>query len=572
MLRNRIFAIAAAGAVSIGLLSALPGVASAVNATFPNSGYGFDGQPNIIVGGGSVTVYKLAQSLATLWGDTQPCIGNLSINNQPAPPVPYPPTAAALGQCTNLPQTYAGSLAGGNFDGDTAAIATPTGSSAGIGALNQANGSTAATIAYEGVNATIPTSGDPNAQNGLSNGFGAPDFALSSRAAKTSGGNCAATAGPGDELKCDTFWGVASDGVAVLTFDSASGVFANAPGGTTNVGLSAQDLFYVFNCQITKWGQLPEWQAANTAGFVGLPDAAAPIVPWSMNKNSGTFGDFNSWIAANATGVPSGWTVNAGGCDRELTGTGGTTLNAFPIENDAKPLVTDAQTNEYDSALYTWPTTSATGTPCDGDPYTAGQTFPAGVTTSVLDSPQNPNNWLWFGSFGLFNQYPYLGGGTLNVAGTNVVYSTGFNAISNTTNSPGTAPNPTNIGNGTYPIGRILSIVTKKADADCQLNTSGVCDFTQTVNPGPNNGNGAADISVTGATSGKGGAVREFVRFLCRPAGTGNNLTPVDIYTGKVMSGTTGEITTVAIKGTGFQTVPTSKRSPGSGCDVISNG
>jgi hypothetical protein len=47
------------------------------------------------------------------------------------------------------------------------------------------------------------------------NGYGTPDFARSSRQPNLSGGNCAG----GNELTCDTFWGFATDGVQIFTWN-----------------------------------------------------------------------------------------------------------------------------------------------------------------------------------------------------------------------------------------------------------------------------------------------------------------------------------------------------------------
>ncbi len=600
MIRRKALAAGATGLISLGMVFATSGVASAAGPTFPATGYGFDGNAHLIAGGGSTTLFKMAQSLATLWEDTQTCATNFA-NYDPAgasSPFTYPQTSQAFNQCSpSTGQAYAGYAAGGNFDADTVAIAEPAGSSTGIASLNGAHGATAGTYAYEGVNENLATTGDPNGLTlgtgvQVSNGYGTVDFDMSSRAAKTTGGNCA-TPDPnnnnatGDELGCDTFWGVASDGVGVYTFDSSSGIFTSNPSSPANVGLSAQDLFNVFNCTVTTWGDLPEWQAASAAGYPNLPPSGAPIVPWSMNTNSGTFGDFDAWITANATGVPSGWTAD-NGCDRQLT-TGGASPLSLPLENDFKPLIVEAGNNAYNSALYTWPT----GTGDEGSPYTSGETFPAGVTTANTMSPQDPANWIWFGSFGLLTQFPFTScaGQTtpscqaqVSTSNGAVSFTSGVNAVSNTTASQGTAPSQTNIQAGTYPIERVLSVVTKKSDADCPLTTTTTpesCDFLQTVNPGPTNGNGQADMDVLGASSGKGGAVREFVRFLCRPGtGTiaaGTNIAPADNYTGLSVSATSatssgGEINTVGVEGSGFRPVPISLRSPGSTCDVKSFG
>jgi hypothetical protein len=569
MLRHKALTLVATGAASLGLLISATGAASAATpATFPNSGYGFDGNANLIVGGGSTTLFKMMQSLATLWEDTSSCTTNNSVYNAAgATPVAYPQSAPAFNQCTVVSggQSYAGGLAGGDYDGDTVAIATSAGSSTGIASLNGSHSGNSATYAYVGTNSNLPTTGDPNAQNGESNGYGTVDFALSSRGPKTSGGNCP-TANPnsgkaGDELQCDTFWGIAADGVEVFTFDASSGAYntgATNSGGTG--GFSAQDLYNIYTCNVVAsggagantWGALPEWQAVNSAYLSAnssatsdpnLPAANAPIVPYSINSTSGTLGDFENYINANVPAANSAFNPDNYSCARELAG------GLLPLENDVKPLITDAQNNAFTPPAYPSGTTS---------PYAANATYPAGITTTAT-SPQNPINWLWFGSSGLLSQFPYLSGGTVS----GVTFSTGSVPIaSSSETSDGLNPNTGDINSGTYPIGRVLSVVTPKAFADCPV-TNSVCNFTAT--PGPTNGNGVADLNVTGATSGRGGAVREFIRFLCRKTAS---LEPTDPYTG---ANTLSEIGT-DIAASGFTTLPVAEKSSGSSCDVQSVG
>lgn len=665
MIKHKLLTGTAAGLLAVGITVGSAGVASATNATFPNSSYGFDGNAHLIVGGGSTTLFHMAQSLSVLWEDTIACQTNLftthnstgtaaygdassGTNASGSGSQSYPPSGPAFNQCSGdggttgttsaNPQPYAGYTAGGNFDSDTVAIAEAAGSSAGILTLNSNNpAGTGPTDAYEGTNANIPTTGDTNAYTysgstvQLSNGYGSPDFAESSRAAKTTGGKCALTGpgGPNDELACDTFWGVGADGVEVATFDGNSGLYdgtqtasginntvANLSNATVTDALSAQDLFGVFNCDITTWGDLPEWQAAHANSVANLPDANAPIIPWAMNSNSGSFADFNLWVSKNAVGVPSGWTIN-NGCERQLT-TGGAAPKSLPLENDFKPIVVEGGDNGYNPSLYTWPTAGtawgASGQVAEGEPTNlAGvndtTTFPKGDSSTVgADSPQNPNNWIWVSSYGLLTQFPFLAnapapGGSittgLNTASGNVSYNSLGNAVCNASSggctaaggaAPGVEPSGTSIGGNTYPIERILSIVTKKSDADCPLTTANVCDFTLTDTGtsavAVTDGNGSNDLDVNGATSGKGGAVREFVRWLCRSGGSvasysaatgATNSGPLDFYTGKIEdptspNGSNGEIQTVAVGGSGFSPIPLSLRSPGSTCDVISHG
>jgi ABC-type phosphate transport system substrate-binding protein len=486
------------------------GISSAATTTqvFPN--YGFDGNAHLIVGGGSTTIYKLTQSLATLWDDTSSCLTNNANFNGAGGPTgsqftpTYPTANPVFNQCSPTSQSYAGTNAGGNYDGDTVTVAAPTGSSDGIASLNADHGSTAGVQAYEGTNSSL--TGD--------NGYGTVDFALSSRGPKLTGGNCALTGPTGntdDEEACDTFWGIAADGVEVFTWQGTN--------FNQSEGLSAQDLFGIFNCQYTTWGALPDY-ASDVAGGATLPPSTAPIVPWGMNSGSGTFADFDSYVAANATGVPAGWTVD-NSCEKTLAG------SVDPLENDTKPLLQDVQAND------------------------------GGISTDPT-SKQDPANWIWFGSYALLHNYSFLSA-PLQFGTTYNTNPVGINGIT---------PSTTNIHSGGYPIPRVVSLVTANADASCPVNTAGTgCDFSAGTQPV--NGNGTTDLSVTGANTGKGGAVREFIRFVCRtkaesaiPGST--QLSPADPYTG--VAGVT-EVAS-ALASNGFSALPTKDVTTGSSCDV----
>ena len=525
----------ATAATGVGLLVGPAGMASAatVGPPLPNSSYGFDGNAHLVVGGGSTTLYKIAQGFADVWNSSAGCFSNNATVDPAGTPQTYPQGGAgAFNQCTPSggTQTYSGVNAGGNFDSDTIAIAGSVGSGTGIASLNGYDGA-AGNFAYEGTNQSLPTLGDPNAQklptygvartdtvtltsgsnqftdasavatdvgepvtstasgfpanatvvsvvsgtvtvsanytgatgsnpvtfpnavdsqppgNQLSNGFGTVDFAISSRAAKTTKGNCAlgGTGGTNDELACDTFWGVAADGVQVFTFDSTDGSFAAA-------GLTGTDLFNIWECNITTWGALPEYST-----MTNPPPANAPIVPWSMNSSSGTYSDFNNYVAANDGGqaftaddkkgtygptTSQSPTPNvAGNCARELS------PGTLPLENDVKPLLQDVQQN-----------------------YNGG----AGITTTNALSTNNPANWIWFGSNGLMNSYPYLSQPNL--------FSTQFNSAE--VDIAGVKPTSLTIGgnasgsvHATYPVQRTLSVVTPKTTADCPEVTTGTCVF-----------------------------------------------------------------------------------------------
>jgi hypothetical protein len=673
----------------------------------PNSSYGFDGNAHLVVGGGSITLYKIAQGFADLYNESASCATNDFNSNQvvgtPAP-VAYPPAAGheAFNQCTAGQGAYSGIATGGNFDSDNVSVAPATGSSSGIASLNGNSSGTGGTFAYEGASPNIATFGDGNhltagpvnqtdaaasfaagptntftdasatvadvgtevssavagfptfatvtsvaagtvtmsanftgaATAGVSvtyyspgaqesSGFGSVDFAFSSRAAKTSGGNCAG----GDEYACDTFWGVAADGVQVMTFDGTDHAFDAA-----TTGFTANDLAAIFNCNVTTWGALYTMDPNLNTLAANLPPASAPIVPWSMNSHSGTYADFNTYVQNNTSPKQTTFAVDtkatlygpltsnnptpttAGDCVREVN----TANNALPEENDIKPLLDDVASN-----------------------YTGG------VDTVDVNSTNNPNNWFWFGSFGLLSAYPFLSNPALTInattsGGTSVQKVSYLSAPVPIT---GILPSGSNIGAGTYPIGRTLSVVTKKTDADCPV-VAGACNFANThtdtgltlttgqtsfidnsatsadvnvevtgtgipvpatvlsvtgTNPnitvtisgaigaspgtsvtfaqGPLNDNGQLDMNVLGATAGKGGAVREFVRFLCRtkkesaggnlPAGL---LSPTDPYQAGLGNVGVPENTAIGnvITSSGFTSPPTV--SPGSNCLVLSVG
>jgi ABC-type phosphate transport system substrate-binding protein len=534
MKTRRILLPALGAAAALGVVLAPMGVATAAQ---PNGNYGFDGNANLVVGGGSTTVYKVVQGLATLYNDTTSCATNNSNYDSASSPQAYPQTGnGAFGQCLPTSQTYNGGSAGGNYDGDNISVAAPVGSSTGIASLNGSHSGAAGTFAYEGTNASIPTTGDANAQNGLSNGYGSVDFAFSSRGPKTSGGNCntanPTTGAAGDELQCDTFWGIAADGVEVFTWGSTVGGTTDSTNiGNLSSGLTGSDLYNIYTCAYTTWGQLPEYNAAVAAGD-SVPPSTAPIVPWSMNSTSGTYADFETFVNSNDNGQPAlvpdtdaGYYSGGSGsnplpssptnCVRELSGS-----NPLPLENDVKPILTDVQQNQ------------------------------GGLSTSAT-STNNPANWVWFGSYGLLSAYPYLSSPSL--------FGNQYQTIAAPLN--GTLPNTTDIGNGSYPALRILSLVTKKTDADCGSIS---------------NDNGTTDLYVSGGSSGKAGAVREFIRFVCRtktentytPASGGTAFAPVDPYTGVADYNEIG----TTITGSGFTLIPQSLRSTGSNCDVLSAG
>jgi ABC-type phosphate transport system substrate-binding protein len=367
----------------------------------------------------------------------------------------------------------------GNHEHDTVAQANPNGSGAGIASLNGfLNGQS---------NVTYPGTVNENPAYLGSSAVGPnADFARSSRGPKTSGGS---VIGGGSELGVDTFWGYAQDGVEVTVFDARGAQLQSAGFNGFTPAQIAQIYSQTTIGNLTWHDLFPSAIAAGSA-------TDGPIVPWGMNSSSGTYSTFNSYVTANAPQV--GFDVNVHG--RKLAN------NTFPFENDIKPLLNNA---------------------------------PLSTSRTSVD---NPANWVWFGSFGVFSAFPYTSSAV--VGGTQ---HTAFAAAVN-----GVLPSTSKIGLNTYPIGRTLYHVTRDEDA------------TISAGFGPTIG-ATHDLNVTGAVGGVGGAVREYTRWLCRP-GTAQHA--VDTFTGASLF---SEITS-AINSAGFTTVPAALRyasDGGSRCQII---
>lgn len=334
---KRLRLLLAVAALTLGVVaSAIPASAS------PPSGYGFDNTAHLIVGGGSDTTYKAMVNITDLYNGSKGCevtTANGPSMNQCIVPSPNNPETNTLG----------------NYQRDTVAQANPTGSSAGIAALNGFGGSV-----YAG------TVG------------GAPNFARSSRTPKTSGGNCTG----GNELTCDTFWGFAQDGVEVLSFNNRAAEIQGLGGSALTVAQVAG----IFNCTITTWDQV----TGNPA------DAGQPIVPWKMNSNSGTYATFKTWLQTTG-GLGSSFDPNAGACYMQLTN------GTQPLENNVAPLLADQGTSTNPTSinnpenwigwgsfgeLSAFPFKNK-GTAANSTLYTAGDLPIAGVRPSPSNILQN---------------------------------------------------------------------------------------------------------------------------------------------------------------------------------------
>ena len=391
----------------------------------------------------------------------------------------------------------------GNYDHDTVAQANPTGSGAGVGSLN--GFCSACTVTYNGANGNV-------------------DFARSSSGPKTSGG---AISG-GNELAGDTFWGYAQDGIELMSFEARGQQIQDIGNQPSATALTPADIFHIYNCDYTTWHQVPSLGIASGSATDG------PIVPWGMNPSSGTYGTLNNYLIAQGV-APQNWVANGQSCVRFKTGykSAGAVETAAPFENDVKQIF---------------------------------NAVPSGsLAPTDYASKDNPNNWIWWGSYGELSTFTYKSNYQYPVGTGNT-----WNAIPLPVN--GILPSTSGVLDGSYPIGRTLYHVTKNTDADCPgtgtpnagpVNPGDACVFTG-GNVGPllpaGSGN---DLNVIGGTSGKSGAVREFTRWLCR---NGSAAHAIDPYTGKKYS---SEITP-AINAAGFTSVPTSLKTAGSSCQVKS--
>jgi ABC-type phosphate transport system substrate-binding protein len=261
-----------------------------------------------------------------------------------------------------------------------------------------------------------------------------------------------------------TYWGYARDSINVITFGAAH----------SGLCVTKAELQGIYTLTINNWSQLKNCS--------GVSYASAPIIPWAMNSASGTNGTFNTYIAPTSTATNG----------RRLKSN-----DQAPFENDIKPILADA-----------------------------------GPDNIVGNADDDENNYIWWMSGGNWSQYPYTKNGCIDGVGT-YSPSTGLcsaggtpiassNAAVSDTGTAGTyvLPSTGTINNSTYPIPRTLWHVTRNIDADCRQSagTAGVCD-----NVGDNvYSDTAAEATLVtnlpGYTAAKGGAVREFTRWLCRTA------------------------------------------------------
>jgi hypothetical protein len=456
-LRSRAFR---AAAVSVGLVTMVGvGIAAPAGAQ-PPSGYGFDNTGHNLTGGGSDTTYLAQIGLSDLW--LKSSLGNACSANT-GTVGPYPLLNSCVASATPDTNTL------GNWQHDTIAQAGPVGSSAGIASLNNSP----VGISYGGAANGSGLNVGPNCAKAGSPACGTPpvnvDFARSSRTAKLSGGSCALGVAPNanDELACDTFWGYASDGLTVAAFNRrGTQLSADA------TGLTAAEIFHIYNCDFHFWSDVPS---------LGITAGAAndgPIVAWGMNSSSGTYATMNSYLISQG-GAPSGFLADAQPCVHKLTN------GTYPLENDIKPILDDVQAHGMLAAA-PQPACGPGMTADANSTYTGGGPPLVAVAADVC----HPDNFVMWGSFGVFSAFPYTSSYTQAAYGTNEAL--GFAAQILTTGVV-SGPSGSNILAATWPNFRILFHVTRKVDADCAVRAARtVTDGATTI----------ASVTVTSATAG----------------------------------------------------------------------
>jgi hypothetical protein len=529
--------------------------------------YGFDGHPHVIVGGGSDTTYAAQLAISQLW---------MRSSLAGCGPLHNAGSANAGGQNTIINECVSNTnsdLNLGNYQGDTVAQANPAGSGAGMRSLvgydGKTGGGNPSPTSYEGTVNPITQATDNCITNDPNPNV---DFARSSAGANTSGSNRvpATCGGNGDDYAAMTFWGFARDAITFIGFNNRASELRSSTFIATG-GITPTDMRKIYDCTYTMWSQVPG--LSSVPGFVD-----GPIVPWTMNNASGTRATGTTFLTTN-TGANAAWVGATSGnfpvFDQNLgsasgAGTGPCTqylgtstafgnssdVNSKPLENDTKQLV-----HNFDTA----------GLP--GDP--AGG---LGLSSNP-NSKQDPDNWIWFGSFGVFNAFSFTSKVTTGIVnnannGANQITSVqaGFLPIS------GIIPSPNRVFADTVGanLGRTLFHVTRKSDADCPTvvqNGHTVCDFDQggtafgphiPLSTGTNH-----DLQVVGQTSGISGAVREYTRFMCRTNNDPNFPTNVEQGLDPLTGTSYDTLLSNAITAAGFTTLNGSLASPGSRCQVL---
>ena len=595
----------AAGAAVVVATMAGAGAAGAITA--PPAGYGFDGHPDVIVGGGSDTTAKMMLTITDLYNGSAINNGCHHSGNATATTVttvanpPGPPSGNGVFQnaCDNTDEPFNLS----NWDGDTVSQANPTGSGSGRNALEGVNlghaegsvnalsnpGTTNASVVFHAGSAMVSdtsiTTGDQGKLVTVSGDANVPQPVYVGTV--TAGASFLLSASQTAQ-KDDPYLGGSDSAAETITLSKYGCLPAGPTGGpvydfgrSSSVAGGNSGCSYSADSTLTELGGTTFWGYAHDSvevyGFNGngqklnaLSNLTAnqlddiwsdhdgtnngPLCPGSATKHFMTWGQLDStqWPSSDpyfaAPIVP--WKMNTG------SGTYGTFKSYVQGATSPKDGAFDPSSNSLDPCARTLaggstPTNGSTF-PLENDIKPLLQT-PAAEGSALSSTPSsidNPQNWINWASFGVFSAFPYTSAQTISST-TYTAFAAAINGVL-----------PSTSLTSSYAIQRILWHVTRKGDADCPgVITSGkrVCDFTG--QPGPLITGTTHDLNVTGGTTGPSGAVREFTRFICRQNATQQGLDP---FTGKNYD---AEITG-AIVGAGFTIVPATSRTGGTRCDV----
>jgi ABC-type phosphate transport system substrate-binding protein len=519
----------AASAVAVGVAwMAIPASADGP------SGYGFsDDSPHVITMGGSDTTYKIMQGVSDLYNQSAGCLNSTAADTN-------------LNTCLTTPGTPDTTSAdtGGafaNWEHDGVLNLYSTGSGAGRASVRQSSARDASCL--------VKYAGAVNNSPGFTN---CPNVDVARSSSSPDAGDVTS----GDEVG----WGVAQDGVQVTVFDSRATQLFNAlpdNGGAGSASLlTAADLFHIWNCDYRTWSQVPSLAAAVTAGQI----TDGPIVPFAMNTSSGTFGTFSSFITTNAPGegavVPANWTPDTqahmytssdplpGNSQCVLRINTDSNTSVKPFENDIKPLID----------------------------------FPAALSSSP-SSIDNPANWIWWDSFGELKSFSFKSKYSAGGIAANPVHQAFPAPVE------GIIPAGGNIQSQTYPITRVLYVVTRGTDADCPQSVAHTCNFSLTnasIPAAPNVfGTATPDLNVFGTTRASGGvtpvtpvvngaltnggtsgSIRELIRFMCRTSAQNVGKDP---FTGL----TYDAAITKVYSGNNFTGLKAGTNTAGSRCKVV---
>ena len=126
-------------------------------------------------------------------------------------------------------------------------------------------------------------------------------------------------------------------------------------------------------------------------------------------------------------------------------------------------------------------------------------------SAAVRARSNNPANWIWWGSFGVFSAFPYTLATTVGSFAVNGGAAPLDSPLIGGGSDFGAEPSSSNTLAATYGLVRTLYHVTRKPDADCAEANKAASGACNTLAGGPTIGGGVNDVNVAGGTSGVSG-------------------------------------------------------------------